>query len=147
MFKKYEKNYETDKKHTSGGSYPRLLIFSGLFLGITLNVKTIHLHLNEHMESMSFYHNGSCRCGDEDSVAVDLDEMTGKIAKQTGVDQQTVRKVLTAEDVYLTELGICETVEVEEIPDDKESWKEVDEESQEGEAADDDQPAVLGEGA
>lgn len=144
MSKKHEKNYETDKKHqkhTSGGSYPRLPIFPGLFPGITLNVKTLHLHLDEHMESTSFYHNGSCRCDDEDSVVVDLDEMDGKIAEQTGVDQQTVRKVLTAVDAYLTELGICETVEVEEVPDDKESLKEADEESQEGEVADDDQSA------
>lgn len=141
MSKKHEKNYETNKnhqKHTCGGSYPRLPFFPGLFPGITLNVKNLHLHLDEHMESTSFYHNGSCCCDDDDSVVIDLDEMAVKIAEQTGVDQQTVRKVLTAEDAYLAELGICETVEVEEVPDDDQP-AEKQEEPAESEVSDDEQ--------
>ncbi|MDY4669420.1 MAG: hypothetical protein SO415_05415 [Oliverpabstia sp.] len=70
-----------------------------------------------------------------------MGEIAGKIAEQTGVDQQTVCKILTAGDAYLTELGICETANIEEAPNDKESLKEADEKFQEGGTTDGDQPA------
>lgn len=84
--------------------------------GVVLNVKNLHLHLDERMESTNFYHNG-CRCAGEDSVVVDLDEMAGKIAEQTGIGMDIVRKVLAAEDEYLVKLGVCEVVDVEECPE------------------------------
>lgn len=139
MSKKHETS-KNQKKHTCGGIHSRLQIFSGLFLGIILNEGTFHLHLDEQIESTIFYHNTFYHCDDEDPVVVDLGEIAEKIAEQTGVDQQTVCKILTAEDAYLTELGICETADVEKVLNDKESLKEVDEKFQEGGTTDDDQP-------
>lgn len=120
--KKYEmsKNAGKQEKHICNCEHSRMPLLSGLFPGMTLNVKNLHLHLDEHMESTSFYHNGCC-CDDEDSVVVYLDEMAEKIAEQTGIDKETVRKVLAAEDEYLTELGVCEIVDVEEVLDEEDT--------------------------
>lgn len=120
--KKHEmsKNVGKQEKHICNCEHSRMLLLPGLFPGVTLNVKNLHLHLDEHMESTNFYHNGCC-CDDEDSVVVDLDEMAEKIAEQTGIDKETVRKVLAAEDEYLTELGVCEIVDVEEVLDEEDT--------------------------
>lgn len=119
--KKHEmsKNAGKQEKHICNCAHPHKTLLPGLLPGVTLNVKNLHLHLDEHMESTNFYHNGCC--DDEDSVVVDLDEMAEKIAEQTGIDKETVRKVLAAEDEYLTELGVCEIVDVEEVLDEEDT--------------------------
>lgn len=77
--------------------------------GIVLNIKNLHLHFDEHMESENYYHNGCCDCSD-DSVVVDMDELTERVSGRTGVDMDTVRKVLAAETEIMERLGICEVV-------------------------------------
>lgn len=84
-------------------------------LGIVLNIKNLHLHFDEHMESENFYHSGYCDCDADDSVVVDMDELSEQVSGQTGVDVDTVRKVLAAETEIMEKLGICEAADQEEL--------------------------------
>lgn len=120
------KNIGKQEKHICDCVHFRMPFLPGLFPGVTLNVKNLHLHLDEHMESTNFYHNGSCCCDDEDPVVVDQDEMAEKVAEQTGVDKAIVRKVLATEAVYLADLGVCEIVDVEEVPDEGDTEEHTD---------------------
>lgn len=108
-----------------------------LFPKITLNVKNLHLHFDEHMDSTSFYQNGGDRCTskcrEEDFVEVDLRDLAEKIAGDSGVAMETVRKVLDAEHAGLAELGVCETVEKGKEPDRTQSGIHLREDSTESE--------------
>lgn len=88
---------------------------SAFLPGVVLNVKHLHLHFDEHMESTNFYHNGCCDCDEEDSVVVDMEELAEQVSVQTGVDMKTVRKVLAAETEIMEELGICETADLDHM--------------------------------
>lgn len=136
-----DKGAGKQRKHICDCAHSRMPLLPGLFPGVVLNVKNLHLHLDEHMESTSFYHNGVC--DDENSVVVDLDEMAEKVAEKAGVDKETVRKVLAAEEEYLTGLGVCEIVDVEEAPDeddtDEDELNEKQDEPAESEEGNDEQ--------
>ena len=72
-----------------------------LFPEITLNVKNLHLQLDERIDYRSFYQNGSDRCTskccEEDFVEIDRRDLAEKIARNSGVALETVRKVLDTE--------------------------------------------------
>mgnify|MGYP005762541815 FL=1 len=108
-----------------------------LFPEITLNVKNLHLHFDEHMNSTSFYQNGSDRCTGkcckEDFVEIDLQALTEKIARNSGVALETVRKVLDTEHTYLRELRVCETMEKGKESDKTQSGIHLQEDSTESE--------------
>lgn len=111
-----DKGAGKQRKHICDCAHSRMPLLPGVFPGVVLNVKNLHLHLDEHMETTSFYRNGCC-CDDEDSVVANLDEMAERVAEKVGVDKETVRKVLAAEEEYLTGLGVCEIMNVEEASD------------------------------
>lgn len=108
-----------------------------LFPEITLNVKNLHLHFDEHMDSTSYYQNCSDRCTskccEEDFVEIDLRDLAEKIARNSGVALETVRKVLDTEHAYLTDLGACETVEKGKESDRTQSGIHLQEDSTESE--------------
>lgn len=45
-----------------------------LFPGITLKVKNLHLHFDEHVESTSFYYNECCGCEEDESDGIHAEQ-------------------------------------------------------------------------
>lgn len=75
----------------------------------SLRIEHLDIHLDERMYSTNHYTSfGSC--DEEEEIIIDLHEMAQKISAETGVDEDTVFKVLMAEDVYLEKLGVCVAV-------------------------------------
>lgn len=83
----------------------------GLFDGVTLHIEHLDIHMDERMYSCNHY----CGCGAAgDGTEVDMEKLVEKVAADTGVDKDTVIKVIMAEDVYLQELGVCEAIPKED---------------------------------
>ena len=79
----------------------------------SLHIEHLDIHLDERMYSTNHYTSfGSS--DEEEEVIIDLHEMAQKISAETGVDEDTVFKVLMAEDAYLEKLGICVPVTADE---------------------------------
>lgn len=83
----------------------------GLFDGVTLHIEHLDIHMDERMYSCNHY----CGCGAAgDGTEVDMEKLVEKVAAYTGVDKDTVIKVILAEDVYLQEQGVSEVIPEEE---------------------------------
>ncbi len=112
----------------------------GLFDGVTLNIEHLDIHMDERMYSCNHYCGGCGAAGD--GIKVDMEKLVEKVAADTGVDKDTVIKVILAEDVYLQEQGVCEVIpEEEDTQTDEEQSMEnaqtaVEEEAVESEAED-----------
>lgn len=78
----------------------------GLFDGVTLHIEHLDIHLDERMYSRNCYCSGS-GADTEETVNVDMEKLAEKVAADTGVDKNTVMKVLAAETVHLQKLGVC----------------------------------------
>ena len=79
----------------------------------SLHIEHLDIHLDERMYSTNDY-TSFAFCDEEEEIIIDLHEMAQKISAETGVDEDTVFKVLMAEDAYLEKLGVCEAVTEEE---------------------------------
>lgn len=85
----------------------------GLFDGVTLNIEHLDVHMDERMYSCNHYC-GGYGADTVDGIEVDMEKLVEKVAADTGVDKDTVIKVIMAEDVYLQELGVCEAIPKED---------------------------------
>lgn len=103
----------------------------GLFDGMTLHIEHLDIHMDERMYSCNHYC-GGCGADAEDGVEVDMEKLVEKVSADTGVDKDTVMKVIMAEDVYLQELGVCEVISEE--ADEQNSEETADEDAAEQEA-------------
>ncbi len=96
-----------------------------------INIENLHIHMDERMDSMNFYHPEmetsdccddcfGCDCRDCpghsgcDEVEVDLDELVQQIRKDTSLPVVIIERVLAAESKYLAKLGIGTAVKVVE---------------------------------
>lgn len=96
----------------------------------SLHIEHLDIHLDERMYSTNHYINfGSCE--EKEEVIIDLHKMAQKISAETGVDEDTVFKVLMAEDAYLEKLGVCEAVTEEEAEQEEPAESEAEDECDE----------------
>ena len=106
-----------------------------------INIENLHIHMDERMDSMNFYHpekDGSdccddcfdCECrdcpghpgcccpGGGDEVEVDMDELVEEIHKEMHLPVVIIERVLAAESKILARLGVATEVHV--VEDDEE---------------------------
>ena len=124
-----KKNYKKHHDHSCTGYHSQR---PGLFNGVTLHIEQLDIHMDERMDSCNHYC-GGCGADTEDGIEVDMEKLVEKVAADTGVDKDTVMKVIMAEDVYLQELGVCEVISEEVDEQNSEETAEADAAEQEAE--------------
>lgn len=82
---------------------------------ISIHIENLHIG-DDHYKSRTYM------CGDsnkDEFVEVDLKPLAQRVAEQTGVNAETVYKVLYAEHDIFEEMGICESVKADREQEEK----------------------------